>query len=157
MRIKCKKILIDNPESNPPLKQTDWLTVGKEYVVLTVYKSRNEISYHIESDYNDEPVIVDAEQFQVLTNYIPSNWEIKVKDYENGTYYLKLAPRAWNEADFDFWEDITNISGPFDKYRYSPYMPNHVPREVTLFLQERDIIYREEEEYQKKLKSKSSS
>jgi len=156
MRVKCTKILNSNKELDLELED-QYLKVGNEYIVLVVYFTKDGVSYQIESEHDKEPFIPDADQFEILSNYIPSNWEIQVKNYEDGTYYLKLAPKAWNEADFDFWEDITNISGPFDKYRYSPYMPNHVPREVTLFLQERDIIYREEEEYQKKLKSKSSS
>ncbi len=111
--------------------------------VFLVRKST--ILYHLEPDFGGLAMF-DADQFEVVSNYMPSNWEAIVKVNEDDSYYFKLSPRNWNNAPFSFYEEITEVSWPLSEWRQY----DKVPEVVSLYFQERDLIYREEEECEKR-------
>jgi len=144
MKVRCKRIFSVRPSKIDLGNQTEDLTVGKEYVVLSVYMG-SYISYRIETDCGDL-IILEADQFEMISRYIPSNWEIIVNSEPGKPYYLRLSPRNWNNAPFDFYEEITEVSWPLHEWRQY----EKIPEVVSLYFQERDLIYREEEEYEKR-------
>ena len=74
---------------------------------------------------------------------------------DSDSYYLILAPLKWDEALFNigasneqgFYEEIYNVNSPLEGWRNYP--PEQVPEVVKLYFQEKDIIYKEEEAYEK--------
>jgi hypothetical protein len=152
MKVKCNKIFINNTDGSELYSQDEWLTIGKEYIVLCLYFSHDgALEYQIEGD-NGFLGIFEAEYFDVLSRYIPSNWEIVTKIFPSGHYYLKLSPSLWNkefeENNLDFYEDITEIESPLESYR--DYPENERPEIMSLYFQEKDIIFREEEAHRLK-------
>ena len=83
MLIKCVKILSLFDKIDRGLK-TDYLTVGKEYIVLVVYFEKNTLSFQIEDD-RGSLTIFEANQFEIISNYIPTNWEVNFDIYSNGS------------------------------------------------------------------------
>ena len=134
------------------------LTVGKIYIVLSVSMSKRGLRLRIECD-EGELRIPDANRFELLSNYIPSNWEIKFETEDSNSYYLKLAPSKWEEALFNigapneqgFYEEIENVNTPplegLEGWR--KYPPDQISEVVKLYFQEKDIIYKEEEAYER--------
>ena len=147
VKIKCKKIFPDSSNMKNNEKKTDgYLTIGKEYIVLGVLVFYNLlIKFHIETECGD-PAIFSADMFDVMSNYIPSSWELEIKCETGGSCYLNLYPKKWNKYPHGFYEEITNVSWPLsDWLRYEK-----IPEVVSLYFQERDLIYREESEYEKR-------
>jgi len=148
MKVKCKKIIAERPNRKDLGEKTDDLTVNKEYIVLSVSLIMNSLIYYrIETDIGDL-VLFEADQFDVTSSYIPSSWEIKVELNSDESYYLNLAPEKWNHAPFSFYEEITEVSWPLYQWRDL----DEIPEVVSLYFQERDLIYREQEEYDKSMK-----
>jgi len=97
MIVKCLKIL--DPDTGKKVESSPSLTVGKEYVVLSI---------HVEDGYSTKfqilrddgtPSFHIANQFEVVSSKIPSTWQV---DFVlNG--YLSLGPKAWSRAGF--WDD----------------------------------------------------
>jgi len=148
MLIKCVKILSLFDKIDRGLK-TDYLTVGKEYIVLVVYFEKNTLSFQIEDD-RGSLTIFEANQFEIISNYIPTNWEVNFDIYSNGSYYFDLSPKAWNnyykkyeEYPNYFYDKIIEVDTPFEDWRGHPGMPEV----VEIYFQEKDIIYNEEEKY----------
>lgn len=156
MKVKCKKTKSDSGEILTSPGETDEiLTVGKEYIVLSLSMSNTHgLLFQIETD-DGELMMPDANIFELLSTYIPSNWEIKFKVYKDGSCYLSLAPKKWEEALFNigtseeqgFYEEIEFVNSPLENWRNYP--PEQIPEVVKLYFQEKDIIYKEEEAYEK--------
>jgi len=150
MKIKCRKILTSPPCRIDQGAQDEYLAVGREYIVLCVYYEYNGILYYqLESD-SGALIIFEADQFEVVSNYIPSCWEIETNLLEDGKYSLKLSPKSWNNYincdsgyEMSFYEEITEVRWPLTEWLDDPNMPEV----VKLYFQEKDLIYREEEEY----------
>jgi len=88
-----------------------------------------------------------ADQFDMISSYVPTNWEAIVKVNEDGSYYFKLSPKNWNQATFSFYEEIIEVSWPL--YEWRKY--EKIPEVVSLYFRERDLIFKEELEYEKML------
>jgi len=157
MKIKCTNLTLDSKKVFYTGASNGSLTVGKEYLVLTFFIKSNFAGFRIECD-DGELIIPDADQFEVLSRYIPSNWEAKVYTFaseEGSSYSLTLAPQKWNEAMFNigtpkeqgFYEEIVLVDGPLEDWR--KYPKDQLPQVVKLYFQEKDIIYSEEEAYEK--------
>lgn len=156
MKVRCKEITTNSGDSQTILGATNNnSTVGKEYIVLSA--SMNNIHgliFQIESD-EGELIMPDANRFELLSSYIPSNWEIKFKVYKDGSCYLNLAPKKWEVALFNvgtpneqgFYEEIEYVHSPLENWRNYP--KDQIPEVVKLYFQEKDIIYQEEEAYEK--------
>lgn len=148
MRIKCKKILDDDFPREDRGNKSGGLTVNKWYIVLSVYFNKYGLYYQIEDD-DGGLVMFKADQFEIFSSYIPSSWETVVRTYSDGTHCLDLSPRNWNQTSLDFYEKISEVSWPLHEWRQF----EKIPEVVSLYFQERDLIYREEEEYEKRQSS----
>ncbi len=95
MKIRCTKIFDEHTQQ---YRDTSlWLTIGKEYLVLSVTIYAHKVWYNIVNDDSQQsPGSHDAIQFEVISHHIPSNWGIKPGDINLFT----LEPRAWSTDDF---------------------------------------------------------
>ncbi|MDR3491909.1 MAG: hypothetical protein P4M12_07715 [Gammaproteobacteria bacterium] len=97
MKIKCIKIY--NEQTKEYQEKSSWITVGKEYIVLAIELRLDIVSFLIQSDSNDQPVLQNVSQFEIITKKIPTNWKISPGTLE----LLTIGPISWREAGF--WED----------------------------------------------------
>jgi len=97
MRVKCLKFI--DPDTGKEVESSSSLTVGKEYVVLSV---------HVEDGYSTKfqilrddgtPSFHIANQFEVISSKIPDTWQI---DFVLNSH-LSLEPKAWSRLGF--WDD----------------------------------------------------
>lgn len=121
MKVRCTKII--NEHTQKEQETSDWLTVGKEYLVLAieVYPTKN-LYLMVDDSSNQAPGLHDAKQFETVTHTIPSNWTINPGDLD----VVTLAPRAWQAPTF--WEDCCE----------------HNPKALDIYKREARIIYEEE-------------
>lgn len=98
MKVKCKKII--NEHTQEQQKASSWLTLDKEYIVLSieVYPTKN-LYLIVDDSSNQSPGLHDAKQFEILSHHIPSNWEINPGDLE----IVTIGPKVWQEPTF--WEN----------------------------------------------------
>lgn len=97
MKVKCQKII--NERTQQQQDSSAWLTIGKEYIVLAIeiYPAKNYFLL-VDDSSNQAPHLHDAKQFEVITHYIPSNWQINTGDLD----IMTIAPKAWQDSTF--WE-----------------------------------------------------
>ena len=95
MRVRCIRI---TSETNLDERRA-WLTVGQDYVVLSVLAdTTGQVVYRLVGDDQRTPALFDASYFEVTSPTLPENWRIRVP-VEGG---LELAPSAWLVPGF--WE-----------------------------------------------------
>ena len=142
MRVRCKKVYTEEGEKTQIGSCSKKLTVGKEYTVLTLVIHGKDGHFQFEGD-NGDLIMFDADQFEQVSQHIPSNWELKFKTCEDGLHYLRLAPEKWNKARYPsgngFYEEIIKENGPLENWR--TYPEDMVPEVVKLYLKETEIIY----------------
>jgi hypothetical protein len=103
MRVKCVKIFDVSGSREVPRRRTEWLTIGKEYPVLSVEVGVGQPAYlRIIGDDGHTPGLHIIQQFVTVSSRIPSSWLVQVG--ENG--YLEMAPASWLRPGF--WEDYFN-------------------------------------------------
>jgi hypothetical protein len=122
MRVICQRI--ESPTTGEELSTSSWLTVGKEYVVLSVLASPGkDVSLQILDDTGPGPSVWDADLFVTSSDRISSIWTVSI-----GEEGLSLAPASWQRPGF--WEEY------FDGR----------PDAVAAFEQGRDALLAEDEE-----------
>lgn len=94
------KVLCNN--LNPPLSlgskdSNGWLTIGKEYVVVSVYGRGDRIDYRIVGDDGFTPALQPASQFEIVDGVIPKNWVFR--QYSDSEWVIM--PAIW--AKDGFW------------------------------------------------------
>ena len=98
MKVKCSNI--EDKATGKLVKNSSWLTIGKEYVVLSVFIATNKaIEYRISSDDNDTPALFNENQFYVTDNSLSFSWVVNVVSDS----YFELAPGLWIREGF--WEE----------------------------------------------------
>lgn len=122
MKVRCTKLTNNDGTF---LDGSGWLKIGREYIVLGVSINEGEIQLYLEPSEEEVAGYFSIEGFEILSNYIPSNWIITI---EPGFKFISLYPKKWKEETKGFWEGYTD--GELDM--------------VELFKQERNIIYAEE-------------
>jgi hypothetical protein len=120
MKIKC--IRIYNEHQQESQSKGAWLTIGKEYVVLAIEVRQDKVSFLIASDYNEQPILQNAMQFEILTKTIPTTWQIAPGVIELFT----VEPQSWSVPGF--WEDCYD----------------HEPKALEIYKREARIIMEEE-------------
>ncbi|HXH55480.1 MAG TPA: hypothetical protein VNK03_07055 [Gammaproteobacteria bacterium] len=130
MKVKCKKFLSEDRER----KEVDsriGLTKGKEYIALGIRFSEHDRQiYMLDDDDEDElPGYFDIRQFDIVSNYVPSNW---VVEYNENFDVLDFYPKSWVEAE-NFWDR---------------FIDDNDPEMIALFEKEKELIYHEEAEYE---------
>jgi hypothetical protein len=94
MKVKCIQII--NRVTGEKQEKSNYLTVGKVYVVLSVGISKREMFVRLNG--NDlSPGLFSIDNFEIIDNSLPSNWRI---DNDNG--FVTLAPEKWQVSGF--WE-----------------------------------------------------
>lgn len=122
MRVRCTKLTNDDGIF---LEGSDWLTNGKEYIVLGIVVNEGKIELYLEPSEEELAGYFSIEGFEILSNHIPSNWIIT---FESGFKFISLYPKKWKEEPKGFWEGYTDGD----------------PEMIKLYQQERDLIYSEE-------------
>lgn len=94
MKVAC--IRLNQPtEANSP-NQDGWVTVGREYVVLEVCGRGSSLKYRILGDDGVTPALQAAEQFEITSPEIPSDWIFRVYPPQE----WELTPAAWSADGF---------------------------------------------------------
>ncbi len=78
-------------------KKDEWLTIGKEYLVLGVYGRESTIKYRLLGDDKTTPAMHNAENFDLTSEKIPSNWLFRV--YPEVSEWA-FTPSAWAKEGF---------------------------------------------------------
>jgi hypothetical protein len=99
MKVKC--ISIFNEHTMKYQSESEWLTVNKEYIVLSIDVYADKVFYLIVDDStNNIPGLHNAAQFQITSNKMPKNWTLTPGEIELFT----LGPKAWQLPGF--WESF---------------------------------------------------
>lgn len=97
MKVRCVGFL--DEDTGETLESSSWLTIGKEYHVLSVNMEDSlPIKFQLISDDEETPAYHDANQFEIVTNAIPEGW---IVDFVSKSHF-RLSPKAW--AQPGFWE-----------------------------------------------------
>jgi len=112
MIVKCLKIYNIGLDKIVDKKRNSFITVGNLYQVLEVYFRKKEINFRIIPDDAskigiEHPILVRANEFEVVSGKIPPNWVM----YRGGEEFFKLSPEKWTkfeEWQESFWEDFGN-------------------------------------------------
>jgi hypothetical protein len=97
MRVRC--IQLPSSAATKAGSRSPWLTLGREYVVLSVLAdTAGRVFYRLLSDDQRTPALFGATQFEVTSTNIPKGWCLWVPE-EGG---LELSPAAWLTPGF--WE-----------------------------------------------------
>ena len=95
MKVKCVKFIRPGDEN--------FLTIGKEYLVLGLSITLNESKYRIISDFGT-PILCSIENFTITNQNISKNWI--AQSYANNSF--SMLPKRWADNSlwqYSFWED----------------------------------------------------
>jgi hypothetical protein len=96
MKVRCVRLL---DKSGREQTSSAWLTVGRVYVVLSLYVASDGNSVQIMGDQGPGPGIYRLDQFELVDGSIPAIWVASKMPRGNG---LSLEPAAW--APVGFWD-----------------------------------------------------
>jgi hypothetical protein len=101
MKVRCIRII--NSVTGEEIQSSPWLTIRRDYIVLSVDVDQNkEVLFRLISDNSPSPVLFNSRQFEVVDGRLPSNW-VAWND-ETGAFGLR--PKEWLRPGF--WEDYFN-------------------------------------------------
>jgi hypothetical protein len=87
--------------------QNRFLTVGEEYVVLSIYSpDQTPTKLLVLDDRSQQPGWHPATEFDLTSNEVPTNWRVQV-GVAGSAGYVKIAPGPWLAPGFleDYWGD----------------------------------------------------
>jgi hypothetical protein len=97
MKVRCERLL--SPTTGVPIERSPLLTVGREYLVLSVIaQPGTRILLRLIDDEGRSPSLWDARMFTTTSTRIPPNWGIRLG--EDGV--LTIEPTKWLHDGF--WE-----------------------------------------------------
>ena len=98
MKVRCIQLL--DEETGNALEKSSWLTTGYAYYVLSIHMQIGGwLKFQLIGDDGITPAFHDAEQFEVISDLIPSGWCVS---YISGSHF-ELTPKAWDAPGF--WEE----------------------------------------------------
>ena len=101
MKVKCENLI--NPITGMREETSSWLTIGKTYLVLSVYAFvGRDLMLRLIGDDPNTPILVNARQFETTCIQMPSNWRAIIDDKGN----FQLTPEPWSKRGF--WESYFN-------------------------------------------------
>lgn len=104
MRVLCRKII--SPSGKDLGKNSPWLKVGNEYIVLAIIFAENSgLQIYIQTEDQDEPHFFSLTGFEFINQKIPSSWITKTTE-TYGRKIMTMLPASWNYESF--FEDIEN-------------------------------------------------
>jgi hypothetical protein len=96
MKVRCVRLL---DESGREQASSAWLTVGRVYLVLSLYLAPHGNSVQIMDDQGPGPGFYRLDQFDLVDGSVPAIW---VASKMPGGSELSLEPAAWTPVGF--WE-----------------------------------------------------
>lgn len=112
MIIKCLAIYDSHKKEITNKPFSGFITVNRLYQALEIDVGTTGIKYRIIQDGGkvfDHPILVRANEFEVVSGKIPPNWEM----VRNGENYFTFGPERWIKDEYwqdSFWEDWDNGS-----------------------------------------------
>ncbi|MBN8828208.1 MAG: hypothetical protein J0H68_05830 [Sphingobacteriia bacterium] len=107
MKIECINDI--DPITNDKIDNC-WITLGKEYLVISMDASINgPIRFMIIANYGSR-VVFDSSLFKATCPKIPSNWICKFNDE-----YILMGPEKWLDNslwEYSFWESYDSLTCP---------------------------------------------
>jgi hypothetical protein len=101
MKVICESL--SNLITKTREETSTWLTIGKTYLVLSVYAFvGRDLMLRLIGDNPDMPILVNARQFETTCIQMPSNWRAIIDDKGN----FQLTPEPWSKPGF--WESYFN-------------------------------------------------
>ncbi len=101
MKVVCESLI--NPITETREETSSWLTIGKTYLVLSVYAIvGRDLMLRLIGDDPNTPILVNARQFETTCIQMPSNWRAIIDDKGN----FQLTPEPWSKPGF--WESYFN-------------------------------------------------
>ena len=101
MKVICESLI--NPITKTREETSSWLTIGKTYLVLSVYAFvGRDLMLRLIGDDPNGPIVVNARQFKTTCIQMPSNWRAIIDDKGN----FQLTPEPWSKPGF--WESYFN-------------------------------------------------
>src|ERR1700738_1887169 len=98
MIVRCTQLV--DAFGDPRVAITDsWLTVGREYRVLEIECTSQQMLLRLLADDGVTPILVAANAFMTVDDEVPRSWAIQID--RSGSPTLTLGPRAWSG---DFWK-----------------------------------------------------
>lgn len=98
MKVRCIRLL--GPDQSP-LQTSKWLTIGSEYIVLTVEFDRNgQWFVRLRGDRKTEAALFSIDGFEIVSGKLAPTW---VASWTPDGFF-QLAPEAW--LDSTFWERL---------------------------------------------------
>lgn len=99
MKVRCIRLfdVADNP-----LKESPWLKIGNVYHVLEITLAEKMLEFRLIGEDDATPALHRANQFELVSNYIPSSWVIEFTP----NHFFSLTPASWTKVGF--WEDYFN-------------------------------------------------
>ncbi len=98
MRVSCVRII--NPATGQSAVDSHWVTIGSDYVVLTIDVFPDEHgSVRILTNWDEGPGVFDPSMFVTVDPSLPPNFACVIR--EGGD--IELGPAAWLRPGF--WED----------------------------------------------------
>ena len=98
MKVECTNIV--NPITDAQADHSNWITIGKHYVVLsTIAVPNKEISLRLICDDGYSIGIFSSMQFRTVCSRLPSSWIALIDDQG----VVRLTPEKW--GNHGFWED----------------------------------------------------
>jgi hypothetical protein len=103
MMVKCIKILDFAEDREISRISNGWITIGKEYLVLSVtINPGHPASFRLIGDDGNTPALYALQQFVTVSSRIPSSWQAQLDNSGN----LEMAPASWLRPGY--WEDYFN-------------------------------------------------
>lgn len=122
MIIKCNKLL--SATTKKEMIVSPWVTLNKRYVVLGIEINKNHgIMALIKSDHRNQPIFVDLDGFEIVSQQMSQNWVLKIVD----NFYHYFLPKKWAYNDF-----LSELE-------------DEKPKAMKLFQEETEMMYQEEE------------
>ncbi len=125
--MKAKCIALYNEITEERQGKSAWLTIGKEYVVLSIQCSSNSVGkknyYFIMDDTGTWGSLQNAKQFEVVSHNIPRSWKVYSKAELD---FLEFTPTSWSKEGF--WEHYYDAE----------------PEALAIFTKEVEAMYEEE-------------
>lgn len=114
MKVKC--IYLVDKISGAQTKKDGWLTVDGIYHVLTVMLEYGQrLKFQLIGDDGRTPAFFDASQFEIISDVIPSNWNIT---FQRNNYFA-LEPKSWSRPGFleDYFNGVSEAVLLFESER----------------------------------------
>ena len=102
MIVRCVRLL--DSAGKAVLGTSDgWLTVNREYLVIEIHCTANEVSFRVLADDDQTPILVPGEALEVVDRVVPRSWSVFVEDQLAPAF--TIGPEQWRG---DFWNRFFN-------------------------------------------------